>query len=453
MTQKTLKIISGALLLVVVFTLILVPNGSAQSIIYGDSIPAGQTVTQNVILLGNNVTINGNVDGDVIAIGSNVTVNGDISGSLVTGAQIIDINGAVNGSTYAASLTLDLKEEALIGRDVYYIGTQLIMQPGSTIERDLLTIALGATLGGEVGRDTRAIIGPIEIVNAILKATQGKTLRDIFPLRGSSSSLPAPVAAHLLPAAVQPSLAYVSARHPQYSSDLHFVSQPASRNASLAVLAPQPQDTPPTSGIDTEQVVDWLLGRLRALVTFLAIGGLVMLIFRRWFDRWAEQVRSAPLAATGWGLVVLVFGFSAAILLGILILPLAILFFSLSLTGLGTVTLSLGYFGLGLAFTIFWIFVAYVSKVIVVYWFGKWILEKLAPRAARYRFLSLLLGALIYVLVNAIPILGWIIGILVTLLGMGAVWMVLKNRTKPETAAPAELELAPPIVLESPPAE
>jgi len=442
MKSKTLKIISGAILLVIIFTLILVPDGNAQSIIYGESIPAGKTVEQNVILVGNNVTINGNVDGDVIAVGSNVTVNGDVSGSLVTGGQVINVNGTVDGSIYAASLTLDLGEEALIGRDVYYLGTQLITQPGSTITRDLLAFTFGATLGGQVGRDTRAIIGPIEIVNAILKATQGKTLRDIFPLRSSSNIQGAPVAMRLFPAALQPRLVDLSTRHPQYISDISIAGQASSRNISQ-VLAPDEQDTPPASRIDTEQVVDWLLGRLRALVTFLAIGGLAMLIFRRWFEQWSEKVRTAPLAATAWGLVVLVFGFSAALLAALLILPLAILFFSLSLSGLGLATLSFGYFSLGIAFTIFWIFVAYISKVIVAYFAGKWILERLAPRAVRYRFLSLLLGVFIYVLVNAIPILGWIIGILVTLLGMGAVWMVLKDRSKPEAEAATALEPAP----------
>jgi len=442
MNSKTLKISSGAILLVIVFTLILVPDGNAQSIIYGESIPAGQTVEQNVILVGNNVTINGNVDGDVIAIGSNVTVSGDVRGSLVTGGQVINVNGTVDGSIYAASLTLDLGEEALIGRDVYYLGTQLITQPGSTITRDLLAFTFGATLGGQVGRDTRAIIGPIEIVNAILKATQGKTLRDIFPLRSSSNIPGAPVAMRLFPTALQPRLVDPSTRHPQYISGISIAGQAGSRNISQ-ILAPDEQDTPPASGIDTERVLDWLLGRLRALVTFLAIGGLAMLIFRRWFEQWSEQVRSAPLAATAWGLVVLVFGFSAALLLALLILPLAILFFSLSLSGLGLATLSFGYFSLGIAFTIFWIFVAYISKVIVAYFAGKWILERLAPRVVRYRFLSLLLGVFIYVLVNAIPILGWIIGILVTLLGMGAVWMVLKDRSKPEAEAATALEPAP----------
>jgi cytoskeletal protein CcmA (bactofilin family) len=443
MQNKTVKIISGAILLVVIFTLIFVPNGNAQGIIYGESIPAGRTVEQNVILVGNNVTINGNVDGDVIAVGSNVTVNGDVSGSLVTAGQVIFINGSVDGSIYAASLTLELGEEASIGRDVYYLGTQLVTQPGSTIERDLLALTFGATLGGQVGRDIRAIIGPIEIVNAILQATQGKTLRDLFPLRSNSNISGAPVASQFFPVPAQRGLGFANAKHPQYFSGVAITRQAANTNTSQAELAPDEQDTPPASGIDTERLVGWLLGRLRALVTFLAIGGLAMLVFRRWFERWSDKARAAPLAATAWGLVVLVFGFSAALLLALLILPLAILFFSLSLTGLGAVTLSLGYFSLGVAFSIFWIFVAYISKVIVAYWFGKWILERLAPGAVRYRFLSLLLGVLIYVLVNAIPILGWIIGILVTLLGLGAVWMVLKDRPKPEVNAPSALQPAP----------
>ena len=52
--------------------------------------------------------------------------------------------------------------------------------------------------------------------------------------------------------------------------------------------------------------------------------------------------------------------------------------------------------------------------------------------------LALLLGVFIYILVIAIPILGWVIGIIATLLGLGAVWMVTKEQ---RTAA---VEEAPP---------
>lgn len=197
------------------------------------------------------------------------------------------------------------------------------------------------------------------------------------------------------------------------------------------------QVEPQASRIDTERVVDWLLARLRALVTYLVFGVLAMLVFPRWFEPWVRKVRSEPLASSAWGLVVLVFGFSAAFLLGLLILPIVIFLFTLTLTDLGLSLLALGYFSLGLAFTIFLVFVVYISKVIIAYLVGRLILDRWAPQAWRSRFLALLLGVFIYILVVSIPILGWVIGLISSLLGLGAVWMVTKEQRLAGEDAPS----------------
>ncbi len=422
------KIIVSTLVITILAALVLVPHARAQGIIYGDDVPAGQTVEKNIILVGDNVTINGNVDGDVLAVGSDVTINGEISGSLVTAGRNITHNGKVDGSTYAVSLSKDLGGTAIQGRDLYYIGVQLTMQPGSQVNRDLFALSLGATLGGSVGRDLRAIIGPLDIFNAILQMTQGRTLRDILDSRSSLNMPETALAARLAPISMNQAAAPGSWRHPQYAA----YGANLQRASFLALESPDAHPArevlPQTGRIDTQRVLDWLLARLRAWVTLLAFGGLAMLLFKRWFEPWVAKVRSAPLAASAWGLVVVVFGFSAAFLAALLILPIALFFFSITLSDLGVSWLAVGYLSLGLAFTIFLIFVMYISKAIVAYLVGKLILDRLAPQSMRYRALPLLLGTFIYILVIALPILGWVFGIIATLLGIGAVWMTLRER-------------------------
>jgi hypothetical protein len=54
-------------------------------------------------------------------------------------------------------------------------------------------------------------------------------------------------------------------------------------------------------------------------------------------------------------------------------------------------------------------------------------------------FWSLALGAFIYEVLRIIPFLGWLIGVLVTLVGLGAIYFVVREimRPAPVVAAPA----------------
>ncbi len=190
-------------------------------------------------------------------------------------------------------------------------------------------------------------------------------------------------------------------------------------------------------GIDWNQVGDWGVNRLRHLAIAYIFGVLVLLIFPRRFEYWTEKAASSPMLAGAWGLVVFIIGISIAILLGVLILPIAIFFYSLTLNSLGTITLSLGYFGLGLALTVFIIFVFYVSKVVVVFLVARLILARLIPRIAGYRFLVLFLGMILFVLVVSIPYIGWIINLIIALVGTGGIWLGMRMK-QPVEGAPIE---------------
>ena len=434
MQHKSQRIAILGLVIALAFALVLVPTSRAQGIIYGDTVPAGQTVDNNIILTGDNVAISGTVNGDVIALGTDVQVDGSIKGSLITAAETVTINGSVDGSVYTAALSAEMGEKSAIGRDLYLLGGQLVTNPGSKIGRDILAITMGATLNGGVGRDIRAIIGPVEIVNAILQLTQGKSLRDFLPSR-LRSSLPPGLATDLAPGAVsQAGFGLVSYRHPQLSDQ-----GSALRSEDLDGVSSIEQAG---GGIDWNRVGEWSLDRLRHLVVAYIFGALILLIFPRRFEYWTEKAASSPMLAAAWGLVVIIIGISVALLLGVLILPIAIFFFSLTLNSLGAITLSLGYFGLGLALTVFIIFAFYVSKVVVAFLVAKLILARLIPRVAGYRFLVLLLGVILFVLVVSIPYIGWIINLIIALVGAGAIWLGLRGAKTGELAPAAPVEAA-----------
>ena len=140
------------------------------------------------------------------------------------------------------------------------------------------------------------------------------------------------------------------------------------------------------------------------------------------------------------GLVSYVAGFGVPALLAVLIFATGL---ALALATFWTpafILWGVGYSALGLAFFAFLFAAIYGSKIIVAYLVGSAILGRWTPRVARYKILPLLLGLVIYILLRAIPILGWVIGFVVTFAGLGAIFMVGSRAYK----RPDELEAKAP---------
>jgi hypothetical protein len=90
------------------------------------------------------------------------------------------------------------------------------------------------------------------------------------------------------------------------------------------------------------------------------------------------------------------------------------------------------------ATSIFWLSITFFSKIVVVFFFGKLLFISLLPKAADKRVWPLVTGVVIYSLLVSIPYLGLLITIIVTLVGLGAIWMVLSPREHPRVE-PEEL--------------
>jgi cytochrome b561 len=147
-------------------------------------------------------------------------------------------------------------------------------------------------------------------------------------------------------------------------------------------------------------------------------------------------------------------GLVGAAIVAVLIVLLAIMLGIITLGGLAFAVLGIGFSLLGLAFTIFWLSVSYLSKVVVAYLVGRWIVDSLSRREERplepvappgevgaepaprrdiegrspaQDGWALVVGVVIYVVLRAIPILGWLIGAVVTLFGLGAILMALRD--------------------------
>ena len=383
----------------------IVPPAKAQAIVFEDTIPAGQVLENDAILSGTDVTLAGEVVGDVLAVGTNITISGQVDGSLIAVGQHVNLASPISGTTIVVSLDLLLEPAAQLARNLYFVGLSLQTQEGSLIGRDLAALALGATLNGEIARDTRAVLGPLEVIRLLIGSISGDDPQTV------SRAIPAPAIAARPP--VEQAL----------QSGFALPLRPLLPGIAGGALQ--------QAQIDTARLQAWFLGVVRNLVTLLVFGLLGIWLFPRQLNQAAGLTHRRPWKATGIGLLALVIAFSLSLVAGLLfamILAVGLWLSSVQLSSLALAVWAVGFSSLALVFSLSALFVAYGAKVIVAYLVGLLILERVFPRAAEQRWWPLLLGLALYVLLASIPGLGWVIAVLVTAIGLGAAWLLYRER-------------------------
>ena len=389
------------------------------------SVPTGTTVDADAFLAAPDVIVDGNVDGDLFAIGQSVTVNGNVTGSVFLVADRATLRGQVGGSVYALASNLNLDTTAKIDHSVYAVALSLLTANGSTITRDLYTLAVGAQFAGKVERTTRAIIGPVEIIRLLM--TQFESLQ----LFSVSMNLPRETAPQ-------------SARASNCQTYLGATGASAGFIGNVLECFLNPPQTPPaqTSPTQTDaaaNVTKWLLSRTREFIVLVLIGLILVFAFPRQLVNWSKPVQLRPFIAGLIGLFVSVNGFLLTILLVIAVLILGIALQGLTLQMLAVLVWTLGLSILIAAFWIFILFLFYISQVVVANWLAVRAFERFAPNAKVHRVIPMLVGVLVFVLLAAIPVVGAIVSVVAALLGMGGVTLTwFDNLSKrPAQKAPA----------------
>jgi hypothetical protein len=244
----------------------------------------------------------------------------------------------------------------------------------------------------------KAVVGPLALLERIL---------DIFNIETGFQILPSS-------ALVPDSEAMAVAWKPEAGQNWTTLASPAHFQVESAG--------------ETQSTGEWFLVRLRQVAQFLIVGGLVTWLFPLRFESWSQKLRRRSAASGLYGFVGLVTGFAGAALLFLLVLVVGIGLTVLTLRGLAIATWGLGFSTLAFLFSIFMLFLLFISKIIVSYTVGLLILERVWLRAASHKFWPMLLGLLIYVALRAIPYLGLGLAFLVTVFGLGAALIALASR-------------------------
>jgi|GEM_PF-3365871 len=177
-----------------------------------------------------------------------------------------------------------------------------------------------------------------------------------------------------------------------------------------------------------------ITGRIGEFIALLIVGGLLLWLWPAAVERSQRSAGERPLASAGSGCLLLII-FAAGVPLACAVTGgLAALGGLITFGQLSGAILGLSWTAIGFIVAAFSFVVSMVAKVIVAFWAGRWILDRLAPeRQPGYwtDFASLALGAFIYEILRAIPVIGLIIAVIVTLVGLGAAYFVLRDTFRP----------------------
>jgi len=388
-------------------------------------IKAGEVIEDDVYVTANNFVLDGTVKGDLIVFGQTITINGTVEGDLIAAGQSIIINGTVTDDARIAGALLQIGKTAIIGSDVVAGGASLEAQKGSAIDGELVVGAGQTLLDGKISGDVLAGTGALELngefggdVNAqVGNPEEGGPPPSMYM---SQSGINFPTVKPGLNIAdgakIKGNLEYTQ------SKDIKIPANAVSGKVTRTepVVDPAQQKVQPTPA---QKAMTWTFNLLRTIVTLIVFGLLLGWLAPMFIKGLMEKVQTQPAASLGWGLVAYAAFFFALLVILVAMIAGGILFGVLTLGGMSGTIIWLGILAL-FAMTIGFVLVTvFLTKITVAWLGGKLILARINPALAEHKVWPLVIGVVIIALIVALPFVGWLFGMLIMFIGLGALWI------------------------------
>lgn len=353
------------------------------------SVESGEIVDDTLIAFGRVVRIDGEVTGDLIVFAQTIEISGSVRGDVFSFGRTVEVGGEIGGG-YAGFGQM-IRVGAPIGQSVYGFAQSLRTGRDAAIEGDLFVFGEDINVGGSVARN-------VTIFGNTFTLT-GEVKRDVtFAGRMASVQSSASVGGNL------------------------DVGLPAGDNleldSSATVGGETIVDLPEPSQEEEGMLSAWTIARTALWLAAGFLSGMLLL--------WAlPALRRVPLDNLG--------GVLSSAGVGFLILtatPVLAVVLAVTLIGLPA----------GLVIGALWVLGLYVSKIVVAHFLGDTLLRP-KQQGARSLALPLLLGLVLVLVAVSLPYVGWVINLLLVVIGLGAIGQALyrsvRYRSVRNGAAPA----------------
>jgi hypothetical protein len=337
-------------------------------------IGSDQTIDHDLYVFGQSVVSNGTIAGDVVAAGGSLVVDGVVNGDVIAAGGRVTVAGQVTGDVRAA-------------------GGQISI--AGTVSEDVLASGGSVSVSGNVGQDLIAYGGSVDVAGAVAGSTLGSA--GVYTRTGTVAG-----------------------------SDGIIVTGRGE--------APFPTPTPAPEATATNLVLDGI----RQFLAVVLVAVLALWLVPRAFGKAESNVRERPVPSFGWGVIAIVGYLVLVIVIVLLAVLLAILFGLLGFGTLVAIDIFGAFFAIAGATLALIVAAAYVADAIV----GVALARLVAVRAGwlpaategstrtelRWTDIGLVAGGvLVVVVLTSLPIVGWLVKLLVVLLGLGAIWLALRD--------------------------
>ncbi len=388
-------------------------------------IKAGETIEDDVYITANNFVLEGTIKGDLIVFGETITINGTVEGDLIAAGQSVIINGIVTDDARIAGALLQISETAAIGGDVIAAGASLEAQDGSAIEGELVVGTGQTLLEGNITGDILAGTGALELtgefggdVNAQVGDPEagGPSPSMYMPQSGLNFPTVKPGFTIADGAKIKGNLEYTQSKDIKIPANV--VGGKVTRTAP--VVDPAKQKAQPTPA---QKAMTWIFDLFRTIVTLIVFGLLLGWLAPVLMKTLMEKVQIQPAASLGWGLVAYAAFFFAILVLVVAMIAGGVLFGVLTLGGMSGTIVWVGILAIFAMVLGFVLVTAFLTKIIVAWLGGKLILARFNPALAEHKVWPLVIGVALIALIVALPYIGWLFGVIIMFIGLGALWI------------------------------
>jgi hypothetical protein len=345
------------------------------------TVPAGETVNDDIYAGAGTVSISGTVNGNVIAGGGTITVSGTITHDLILGGGTINVTGHVGGSIIAAGGNITVNGP--VAQDIVVTGGTIAVGSEGTIGRDLVLAGGTATVSAPIARRVQMSVGNLTLRNRVAGDVRGMV--DHLKLDGA-----------------------------QVGGNLDYTSNnPVEQVNGAHVTGTITRHTPTDRGGGAG---NGFLGWLRGLIGIFALGLLLIFLFPGLSTRAIDTERAQPFASLGIGAAILII----TPIIALIVFVIGIL---------------IGGWWLGLLLIPLWILALAVGYAISGFLLGRLIFARLGWGGYHDAF-ALLGGLFVLTVVGLIPVIGWLAGLVAVILGAGALALVVSRRAPMRSAGP-----------------
>jgi cytoskeletal protein CcmA (bactofilin family) len=436
--MKTIQRILSVITLAALLSLTIATPAMAFDGRSGDTIviEADEVVNDDLYVTAETFTLEGTVKGDLVAFGSYILIKGTVEGDLIAAGNTVVIEGTVTDDARIAGAALQLGDEAVIGGDLIAAGASLETKPGSGVNQDVVYAGAQALLAGSIGRDLLVSGGGLELRGEIggdVRAEVGDPQQG-----GPSPSMYISDTQVAIPN-VQPGLTIDE--NAKIGGDFTYTQTNDIEIPAGAVTGEITRNQPvvdegaiPTPPTRAEAAANWTFDLLRTIATLAIFGLLLAWLAPGFMKGLGEKLQSQTASSLGWGIVAYAAFFFAILLIVVAVIVGGIFFGFLTLGGMTATLIFVGILSIFAMVVAFVLFSGFGAQILTGWLGGKWILNRVNPALAEHRVWPLLLGVVIVGLLVNLPVVGWIIGFLIMLFGLGALWLWARDRVKKPVA-------------------